>query len=76
RVPDKVEATVEALSGPTSVPGQRTQTINPPGAEMGPGSVATWGVNKEARGQGLGFSFDLAGRSSKHMAFDWSGPDA
>jgi hypothetical protein len=74
-VPGKVAARAEALSGPTSVPGKPTQTINPPGAEMGPGSVATWAVAVENRGEALGFEFDLAGKSSKHMAFDWSGPD-
>jgi hypothetical protein len=24
-------------------PGKRVQTINPPGSEVGPGTVATWG---------------------------------
>jgi hypothetical protein len=25
-------------------PGKRVQTINPPGSEVGPGTVATWGI--------------------------------
>jgi hypothetical protein len=75
RVEGKVSARAEALSGPTSIPGQRTQTINPPGAEMGPGSVATWAVATENQADALGYKYDLAGKSSKHMVFDWSGPD-
>jgi hypothetical protein len=44
-IPGRVEAKAEALSGPTTSPGQRVQTINPPGSEIGPGPnvVATWG---------------------------------
>lgn len=74
-VEDKLSARAEALSGPTSLRGQRTQTINPPGAEMGPGSVATWAVATENQADALGYKYDLAGKSSKHMSFDWSGPD-
>jgi hypothetical protein len=45
-IPGKVLAKVEALTGPTTPPGKRVQTINPPGSEVGPGAagaVATWG---------------------------------
>ena len=38
-IPGKVLAKAEALSGPTTPPGKRVQTINPPGSEVGPGSV-------------------------------------
>lgn len=39
-IPGKV---IEALTGPTTPPGKRVQTINPPGSEVGPGAIATWG---------------------------------
>jgi hypothetical protein len=32
-------AKAEALSGPTTPPGKRVQTINPPGSEVGPGAA-------------------------------------
>jgi hypothetical protein len=42
-IPGKVLAKAEALTGPTTPPGKRVQTINPPGSEVGLGGVATWG---------------------------------
>jgi hypothetical protein len=42
-IPGKVVAKDEALSGPMTPPGKRVQTINAPGSEVGPGTVATWG---------------------------------
>jgi hypothetical protein len=54
--------------------GARVQVHNPPGAEVGPGQVATWGVATAVRADVSGFSFDWAGRPSKHFPFDWSGP--
>ena len=74
-IPGHVIGRAEALSGPTTPPGKRVQTLNPPGSEVGPGGVCTWGQSVEMRAQGFGF--DLAGQSwsSKHIPFDWSGPD-
>ena len=57
----RVEGRAEALSGPTTPPGRRVQTLNPPGSEVGPGGVATWGVAKDDRADAMGFK--------------WSGPD-
>jgi hypothetical protein len=74
-IPGKVEARAEALTGPTSPsPDARVQTHNAPGAEVGPGQVATWGKSTASRGDAFGFKFDWAGRSSKHFPFDWTGP--
>jgi hypothetical protein len=73
-IPGKVVAMAEALTGPTTRPGERVQVHNPPGSEVGPGAVATWGTSKTARVDGFGFKWDWSGRSSKHMTFDWSGP--
>jgi hypothetical protein len=74
-IPGRVEARAEALSGPTSpTPDARVQLHNAPGAEVGPGQVATWGKTTAHRGDAFDFKFEWAGRSSKHFPFDWSGP--
>lgn len=73
-IPGHVVARGEALTGPTTLPGQRVQTLNPPGSETGPGQVATWGVAAASRAEAFGFNFEWKGRSSKHIPFDWSGP--
>jgi hypothetical protein len=73
-IPDRVRGRAEALTGPTTPPGKRVQTINPPGSEVGPGQVATWGRSVEARTEGFGFKWSGESRSSKHIPFDWAGP--
>jgi hypothetical protein len=73
-VPGKVVARAEALTGPTTPPGQRVQTLNPPGSEVGPGQVATWGKATTHRVEALGLKWEADGKSSKHIPFDWSGP--
>ena len=42
-IPGKVVAKAEALNGPMTPSGKRVQTLNAPGSEVGPGTVATWG---------------------------------
>ncbi|HMM74125.1 MAG TPA: DUF1326 domain-containing protein [Gammaproteobacteria bacterium] len=76
-IPGQVRAGAAALTGPTADPTRRVQTINPPGSEVGPsGKVATWGSSTEAYWNAFGFAQNyLAGRSSKHLPFEWSGPD-
>ena len=73
-VPGKAAARAEALTGPTTPAGQRVQVHNAPGAEVGPGQVATWGTATVDRAEGFGFTWNWEGRSSKHFPFDWSGP--
>jgi len=73
-VPGKATARAEALTGPTTPEGQRVQVHNPPGAEVGPGQVATWGRATADRADGFGFKWEWDGRSSKHFPFDWQGP--
>ena len=70
----RLTARGEALGGPTTLPGQRVQVHNPPGAEIGPGAIATQGTATADKAEAFGFSWDWKGRSSKHMAFNWSGP--
>jgi hypothetical protein len=74
-IPGVVLARGEALTGPTCLPGQRVQVYNPPGAEVGPGAIATQGKATADKARAFGFQWDRAGRSSKHMGFNWSGPD-
>ena len=73
-IPGKVLAKAEALTGPTTPPGKRVQTINPPGSEVGPGGVATWGKSLADEADAMGFKWERKGRSSKHIPFSWSGP--
>lgn len=72
-VPGRATARAEALTGPTTPPGQRVQVHNPPGAEVGPGQVATWGRATADTVDGFGFKWEWEGRSSKHFPFDWTG---
>ena len=67
-------AAAEALMGPTSE-GKVTKIYNLPGAETGPGGVATWGRATADRADAFGFKWDRTGKSSKLIAFEWRGPD-
>jgi hypothetical protein len=73
-VPGHILAAAEALRGPTSE-GKVTKIHNLPGAETGPGGVATWGRAVTDRADAFGLKWDRTGKSSKLIAFDWSGPD-
>ena len=73
-IPGKVFAKAEALTGPMTPTGKRVQTLNPPGSEVGPGTVATWGSATADEVDAMGFKWERKGRSSKHIPFDWSGP--
>lgn len=74
-VPRRVRAAGEALTGPTTPPGARVQLHNAPGSEVGPGQVMTWGRALEDQVDAFGFSWNWAGKSSKHIPFDWTGPE-
>jgi hypothetical protein len=73
-IPGRLKAFAEALSGPTTPPGTRVQLLNAPGSEVGPGQVVTWGKAVDNEVDGFGFHWSWAGRSSKHIPFDWTGP--
>jgi hypothetical protein len=73
-IPDKVVARAEALTGPITRRVKGVQTLNPPGSETGPGTVATWGRALADEVDAIGFKWDWKGRSSKHIPFDWTGP--
>jgi hypothetical protein len=73
-IPGRIGAKGEALTGPMTPKGKRVQTINAPGSETGPGTVATWGSAVTNEVDAMGFKWDWKGRSSKHIPFDWSGP--
>jgi hypothetical protein len=74
-VPGKARGSAEALTGPTSPEGTRVQVHNAPGAEVGPGQVATYATASEDEVNAFGLKWSWPGRSSKHFPFDWSGPD-
>jgi hypothetical protein len=74
-IPGKLLGEAEALSGPTTRDEGRVQLHNAPGAEVGPGQVATWGKATTDRADAFDFSWERSGKSSKHFPFDWSGPD-
>ncbi|MEX1140975.1 MAG: DUF1326 domain-containing protein [Thermoleophilaceae bacterium] len=66
----------EVLTGPTSLPGKAVRVQNIPGAEAGPNSgPTTYGIAEDAHADGFGMTFDVSGRSSKHMPFEWSSED-
>jgi hypothetical protein len=74
-IPGRVRGHAEALTGPTTPPGKRVQMFNPPGSEVGPGQVCTWGRSTEMQVQGFGWNWTGQSWSSKHIPFDWTGPD-
>lgn len=74
-IPGKLVSSAEALAGPTTRPGQRVQVHNPGGSEVGPNAIATYGTSTADKAQAFGFTWDRKGRSSKHIRFDWSGPN-
>ena len=73
-VPGKAKGSAEALMGPTS-PEVAVTVHNAPGAEVGPGQVATYATATEDEVDCFGMNWSWPGRSSKHFAFEWSGPD-
>jgi len=68
-----VLAAAEALMGPTSE-GKVTKIHNLPGAETGPGGVATWGRATADHAYAFVFNWDRTGTSSKLIEFGRSGP--
>jgi hypothetical protein len=74
-IPGKLLGEAQALTGPTSPPGGRVQLHNAPGAEVGPGQVATWATATIDRADAFDFRWERSGKSSKHFPFDWRGPD-
>lgn len=75
-IPGKLRSSAEALGGPTTPPGKRVQVHNAGGAETGPGGVATYGKSTADSADAFGFKWNRTGLSSKHIGFNWSGPDA
>jgi hypothetical protein len=74
-VPGKAKGSATALAGPTTPEGGRVQVHNPPGAEVGPGEIATWATAEDDEVEAFGFKWSWPGRSSKHFPFNWSSED-
>ncbi len=72
-IPGKVKAWAEALSGPTSTPGEPPRMTSAPGAEVGPGQIFTWGKSTVCEVDAFGFNYSWTVSSAKHAPFDWSG---
>jgi len=76
KVPGMVEGEAEVIRGPTTRPGEHVRVTNIPGAEAGPTSgETTYGIATKNEADAFGFKFDWAGRSAKHMPFEWSSED-
>jgi hypothetical protein len=73
-IPGTVVAAAEALSNPTTPPGARVQLLNPPGSDVDPGQVCTWGKATAHLVDAHGFHGDWAGQSRKPLPFAWTGP--
>ena len=71
-IPGKVKAWAEALSGPTSTPGEPPRMSSAPGSETGPGQVVTWGKSTICNVNAFGVKFSWTVSSAKHIPFDWS----
>ena len=75
-VPGMAKGASELLTGPTSTPGKRVEVVNPPGSEVGPGQgPATYATATVDEADVFGFKWDWAGKSSKHIPFEWSSED-
>jgi hypothetical protein len=75
-IPGKATARAEAIGGPTTPAGKRVQVHNAGGCETGPGGIATYAKSITDKADAFGFKWNRTGKSSKHIGFDWSGPDA
>jgi len=76
-VPGRITGSAEVLIGPTTRPGEKhAHVINIPGAEPGPNNgPTTYGIATASEADGFGLKFDWAGRSAKHIPFEWSSED-
>lgn len=75
-IPGRVDGSTELLTGPMTPPGERLQVLNAPGSEVGPsGGAVTYGTTTTNTVDGFGFKWDWSGRSSKHIPFEWTGPE-
>lgn len=74
-IPGKVKAWAKALIGPTSATGEPPRLSSPPGCEVGPGQIVTWGKSIVCKVNAFGLDFSWTASSSKHCPFDWRGTD-
>ena len=72
----KASGSAEVLTGPTTSDGPPVQVTNIPGSEAGPGSgPMVYGIAKTNEVDAFGYKWDWAGRSAKHIPFEWSSED-
>jgi hypothetical protein len=76
KVNGKATGSAKVITGPTTTPGEPVRVTNIPGAEAGPNSgPTTYGIASTNEADAFGLKFDWAGRSAKHMPFEWSSED-
>lgn len=75
-IPGKLKTYSEALGGPTTPEGARVQVHNAPGSEVGPGQTMTIGRAVHHEVEAFGLQWSWAGKASKHIPFDWTGPES
>jgi hypothetical protein len=72
----KVSGASEVLTGPTTSDGAPVQVTNIPGSEAGPNSgPMVYGIASKHEVDAFGYKWDWAGRSAKHIPFEWSSED-
>jgi len=75
-IPGRIRGSTDVITGPTTNPGAPAHVVNPPGAESGPNSgPMTYGIASVSEADTFGLKWDWAGRSSKHIPFEWSSED-
>jgi hypothetical protein len=72
----KLSGSAEVLTGPTTSDGAPVQVTNIPGSEAGPNSgPMVYGIAGKNDVDAFGYKWDWAGRSAKHIPFEWSSED-
>jgi hypothetical protein len=72
----QASGSAEVLTGPTTRSGENVEVTNIPGSEAGPNSgPTTYGIATKNEVDAYGYKWDWAGRSAKHIPFEWSSED-
>lgn len=72
----QASGSAEVLTGPTTRSGGNAEVTNIPASEAGPNSgPTTYGIATKNEVDAYGYTWDWAGRSAKHIPFEWSSED-
>lgn len=76
KIGEMASGSAEVITGRTTRAGEHVRVTNIPAAEAGPNSgPTTYGIASTNDADGFGLKWDWAGRSAKHMPFEWSSED-